>query len=340
MLDGRTRARFRAQQPGLELTLVRRYRQSAERVFAALSVPERIAAWMRVTWLGDPAPLKVGSNFSYRFADSAMDSVGHVTAFEPGRLIAHTWFENMPPAQTVTWRLEPEGEGCLLTLTQATPSHDDGPRNGAGWTMIIGQLDAWLSGETFQPKESWRSLRDRYAQEMGPRATRDGRRFDEDGRPVVRFTRLLDMPVQDAWAWLTEPEKLARWLGDVDVDLRPGGVFRIAFQMEAAWMNGTVLAVEPPRRLSVIWREPWFEADDVVLEFALAPDADGTLLTLTHTFPRGYDPHEYLPGWHEFLDLLEEAIAGHPTPEWSSPERARRWETLKTIYKAVAGAGG
>ena len=64
MLDPHTLARFRTLRPGMELTLSRRYRQPIQRVFAAVSIPERIVAWMGVVWQGDPAPLKVGSNFS------------------------------------------------------------------------------------------------------------------------------------------------------------------------------------------------------------------------------------------------------------------------------------
>jgi uncharacterized protein YndB with AHSA1/START domain len=339
MLDARTVAEFRANKPGMEISLTHRYRQPIEKVFAALSTPERIAAWMGVEWTGAAAPLKPGSSFSYRFKNSDMASLGKVTAYEPPRLIEHTWFENIPPAATVRWALAPDRDGCVLTLTQSYPGKDDGARNGAGWTMIIGQLDAWLAGAPFGPRESWAKLRDRYARSMGPEAVRDGRRRTRDGQPVVEFKRLLRHPVAEVWSWLTQKARLADWLGDVDVDLRPGGVFRIRFAMAPIVMEGTITKVEAPRRLAMIWREPWFENNDVTLAFALEPHTDGTLLTLTHTFPANYDPQEYLPGWHEFMDAVEDAMEGTPFV-WDTPERKQAYATRERVYKSIAAAGG
>jgi uncharacterized protein YndB with AHSA1/START domain len=203
--------------------------------------------------------------------------------------------------------------------------------------MIMGQLDAWLDGEPFKPSETWVQLRDRYVRELGPEAVRDGRRLTVDGKPVVRFKRLLHAAVPEVWAWLTEPGKLIDWLGDVDVELKPSGAYRIRFAMADMTMEGTITEVDPPRRLAMIWREPWFKNDDVILEYDLAPLGDGTLFTLTHTFPADYDPREYLGGWHEFMDAIEDAMGGKPFV-WNTPERKAAYARLNAVYKAVAGA--
>jgi uncharacterized protein YndB with AHSA1/START domain len=339
MLDSQIVARFRTLQPGMELTLTHRYRQPVQKVFDALSIPERIEAWMGVVWTGDPAPLAVGARFSYRFTNSDMASEGRVTALDAPRRIAHTWFENIPPAATLSWALEPDGAGSILTLTQSYPAKDDGPRNGAGWTMVMRQLDAWLAGEAFAPPESWATLRDRYAESMGPEAVRDGRRLTLDGKPGVQFKRLLPYRVDDVWSWLTVREKLADWLGDVDIALKPGGVFRIRFAMAPVVMEGTITAVRAPSHLAMIWREPWFTDDDVTLEFDLEAYGAGTLLTLTHTFPAGYDPQDYLAGWHEFMDAVEDAMGGKPF-FWDTPARKLNYATREKTYKAIAAAGG
>ncbi len=339
MLDVETIARFRALKPGMELSLTRRYRQPMAKLFAVLSTPERIEAWMGVEWLGDPAPLTPGSRFSYRFQNSDLVSEGHVTACDVPHLIAHSWFENIPPAAVVRWALAPDGDGCVLTLTQSYPAQDDATRNAAGWTMIMGQLDAWLEGTPFAPPESWAALRDRYVEALGPEAVRDGRRLTVDGKPVVQFRRVLPQPATEVWSWLTVKEKLGDWLGDVDVDLHPGGVFRIRFAMAPIVMEGTILAIDPPGHFSMIWREPWFKDDDVTLAFDLEPFGDGSLLTLTHTFPANYDPHEYLPGWHEFMDALENAMGGAPFV-WDAPEREPTYAVREQVYKSIQAAGG
>lgn len=340
MLDATTVARFRALKPGMELTLTHRYRQPADKLFAALATPERIEAWMGVEWLGDPAPLALGARFAYRFRNADLVSEGRVLAYEPPRLIAHSWFENIPPAATIRWAIEPDGAGCILTLTQSYPGRDDAARNGAGWTMIIGQLDAWLDGRPFVPPESWLGLRDRYAASFGPEAWRDGRRLTLDGRPAVQFRRLLPLPPAEAWRWLAEPARLRDWLGEVAVEPRTGGAFHIRFALPAgAEMAGTITAIDPPRHLALIWREPWLTADEVTLAFDLEPLGAHTLLTLTHRFPAGYDPCEYLEGWHEFMDALEAAIEGTPLV-WGSAERKQAQQVRARVYRAIAAAGG
>src|SRR5689334_25070086 len=50
-----------------------------------------------------------------------------------------------------------------------------------------------------------------------------------DGRGVVRVEDRLDTDIDDAWSALTDPGRLARWLGRVEGDLEAGGQFRASF---------------------------------------------------------------------------------------------------------------
>jgi uncharacterized protein YndB with AHSA1/START domain len=47
-----------------------------------------------------------------------------------------------------------------------------------------------------------------------------------DGTGVVRLEDRFDTDIEDLWSALTEPRRLARWLGEVEGDLRAGGEFR------------------------------------------------------------------------------------------------------------------
>ena len=47
-----------------------------------------------------------------------------------------------------------------------------------------------------------------------------------DGKGVVRLEDRLDADMHDVWSALTEPGRLARWLGEIEGDLRQGGEFR------------------------------------------------------------------------------------------------------------------
>ena len=50
-----------------------------------------------------------------------------------------------------------------------------------------------------------------------------------EGKAVVRMEDRFQTDVDDMWSAITEPERLARWIAQVDGDLRLGGVFRASF---------------------------------------------------------------------------------------------------------------
>ena len=45
----------------------------------------------------------------------------------------------------------------------------------------------------------------------------------EDGKGIVRMEDHFNTDIDDLWSALTEPSRLARWYGQVEGDLRPGG---------------------------------------------------------------------------------------------------------------------
>src|SRR5215471_8640291 len=49
-----------------------------------------------------------------------------------------------------------------------------------------------------------------------------------DGKGVVRIEDRYDTDIDDLWSALTDPGRLARWFGQVEGDLRPGGEFRLS----------------------------------------------------------------------------------------------------------------
>src|SRR5262245_18019672 len=54
---------------------------------------------------------------------------------------------------------------------------------------------------------------------------------------AVRMEDRFDTDVDDVWSALTDPGRLARWLGEFEGDLRPGGEFRAHFS--ATGWHGT-----------------------------------------------------------------------------------------------------
>jgi uncharacterized protein YndB with AHSA1/START domain len=155
----------------------------------------------------------------------------------------------------------------------------------------------------------------------------------EGDRRGVRFERRYEAAPAEVWSALTEPERMARWLAEAELDLRVGGPYTLRFSdEEGQTAEGEVLALEPERVLELTWKYPG--EPDTVVRFELRPDGDGTLLVLDH---RGLPPSAiagYGAGWHSHLDSLDAHLAGQET-DWSA-----RFAELGPTYEAEAKARG
>jgi uncharacterized protein YndB with AHSA1/START domain len=140
----------------------------------------------------------------------------------------------------------------------------------------------------------------------------------------IRITRIIDAPREDVFRAWTEPEQIRRWWGpgeftcpSAEVDLRPGGSYRLAMQPAAGdpfVVGGTYLEVDPPARLVYTWRWETGPAADgsesrVTVEFNA--EGDRTELVLTHAdFPESHGPAPYQMGWEGGLDKFEALLRG------------------------------
>ena len=97
-----------------------------------------------------------------------------------------------------------------------------------------------------------------------------------DGKGVVRMEDRFDTDIDDLWSALTDPGRLARWLGEVEGDLRLGGEFRARF-FDGWEGTGRVEPCEPPQRLLVVTKHHR-QTDEQVIEAVLAADGDQTIL--------------------------------------------------------------
>ena len=103
----------------------------------------------------------------------------------------------------------------------------------------------------------------------------------------MTYSKTVTLPVSpdDAFALVTEPERLRRWMTvSAYVDLRAGGDFRWTV-VPGAHAAGTVREVEPGRRVVLGWG--WDEgvtppADGSMLTVTIEPAGDGSQVTLVH----------------------------------------------------------
>ena len=97
-----------------DVVFERRIKKPIEKVWAALTIPERIADWFTEAELD----LRLGGHYRLRFAWEDYAISGVIVELEPLRRLAHTWPDKDHPDSVVRYELEPDGDGCRLTLTQ------------------------------------------------------------------------------------------------------------------------------------------------------------------------------------------------------------------------------
>ncbi|KRD41744.1 ATPase [Cellulomonas sp. Root930] len=135
---------------------------------------------------------------------------------------------------------------------------------------------------------------------------------------TVRFERQYATTSDDLWSSVTEPDRLARWLGPVYGDLRVGGRYelRMGDDVDGSPENavGEVLECDPPHRLLVGWRFPGEDESRVALE--IRADGDGAVLVLEHLDLAEAAARGYGGGWHASLDQLDDYAAGRPVRPW------------------------
>jgi uncharacterized protein YndB with AHSA1/START domain len=156
-------------------------------------------------------------------------------------------------------------------------------------------------------------------------------------RRTVRFERVLPGPIERVWAYLTEPDKRARWLAAGPMELRVGGRVALTFHnselspraepppekyadcAEKSGFEGRLTRCEPPRLLSYTWGA----GQDSEVTFELTPRGEDVLLVLTHR--RLGDRATMVSvggGWHTHLGILADRLEGRePRPFWSTHAR-------------------
>jgi uncharacterized protein YndB with AHSA1/START domain len=160
-----------------------------------------------------------------------------------------------------------------------------------------------------------------------------------NGKGIVRMEDRFDTGIDDLWSALTDPGRLARWYGQVEGDLRPGGEFRLHLESDGWDGTGRVEACEPPRRLLVTTRETdesWRKGRgaqpfDAAIEATLTADGDQTILVIE---VRGVPLDKiafYGAGWQIHAENLAAYLAGRERGDTGA-----RWDELVPPYPDLA----
>ena len=155
-----------------------------------------------------------------------------------------------------------------------------------------------------------------------------------DGKGVVRVQDRFDTDIDDLWSAVTDPRRLARWMGEVEGDLRLGGEFRARFFASGWEGTGRVEACEPPRRLLLLTKQPG-QLDEHVIEVTLAADGDQTILVWEE---RGM-PLDHLAAYGAGIQVHAEDLAAHIAGR-ERCDADTRWGELLPAYQDLAANVG
>jgi uncharacterized protein YndB with AHSA1/START domain len=135
----------------------------------------------------------------------------------------------------------------------------------------------------------------------------------------LRLTRALSAPPERVWHAFTDPVALTAWFWPerlapaVQVDLRPGGRYRVDSPGADMAASGEYTSIDAPKRLAFTWQ--WDgEADQTTVTIDFIGTDEGTELVLTHDgFRDDAERDMHVKGWSDCLDRLPGWLAGEPS---------------------------
>ena len=160
----------------------------------------------------------------------------------------------------------------------------------------------------------------------------------------LHLERILPGPIERVWAYLTEPEKRAKWFASGVMPSAVGSAFELLFnnqtlgkagetperfkKYENKTMNSVITRYEPPHALGFTFGIG--ENSSEVL-FELSPHVSGVLLVVKHwklTTQEG--KLSVSAGWHTHLGALVDLLNDNPArPFWP------RYESLEREYQKL-----
>jgi uncharacterized protein YndB with AHSA1/START domain len=152
------------------LVFVRELAHPPEKVWAALTEPEQIAAWAPYTadrdldTIGDATLTMIDG-------DDAVDLAATVRRADAPKVLEYSWGDDV-----LQWQLEPRepaGAGTRLTLRHTVEKRDLVPMVASGWHLCLVVAERLLDGEPIAPirgqdalRYGWADLRDKYAERL------------------------------------------------------------------------------------------------------------------------------------------------------------------------------
>jgi uncharacterized protein YndB with AHSA1/START domain len=155
--------------PRWRLRFVRRLAHPQEKVWRAVTEKEHLEAWFPGRIIGD---WEVGSPLRFESRAGHHEGFdGEVLAFEPMSLVEFRWGPDV-----IRIEVQPQGSGCVLTLTDAIEEIGKAARDGAGWHTCLDMLECEIAGteRTWTVEDRWAEVHPDYVNKFGAAAATIG----------------------------------------------------------------------------------------------------------------------------------------------------------------------
>jgi len=293
---------------GFQVRFERHFEHSIEKVWDAITNPEKLKYWFTDIDL----ELKAGGKMTVYFRDQAKTaSYGKIIAVEKPNRLVWTWEH-----EQAVWELSSEGPNkCRVVMTYSKLEDGFAEKAPAGFHLLFDRLAFALDGGTtifpFGTEDvnpEFEPLRETYEKIVFadyPELLRL--------KPVI-VEKTVNAPVERVWRALTDKADMKKWYFDLS-DFRPEPGFEFSFagqghKGQKYIHHCRITEAVPNRKLVYTWKYEGYSGESVVT-FELTPEGSSTKVKLTHTglgtFPANnpdFDRSSFNQGWSELIGKL------------------------------------
>jgi len=286
------------------LRVERHFSHPPEKVWRALTESDHLSAWF-------PSDVEmehqVGGTVRFVFREGeAPPSEGVVEAFDPPRVLAYTWFDDL-----LRYELHAHGgDACRMVFTHTFDDRAGAASFASGWQLCFDGLEQSLDGRPVDVEPDTGALHEAYVTQLGlDRGTAE----DTPDGWRVRFERQLTRPGEEIWARL----------GAAGTDTPiVGGRVPVGFQVEDL-AAGVITEVDAPGLLEYEWLSDGRPGGRVRWELAQGTGHGARLMLLhTGTGDRPEVRDIALTAWRDHIERLAGTLLSPVAPPPAEPRGA------------------
>jgi uncharacterized protein YndB with AHSA1/START domain len=293
---------------GFQVRFEREFRHSIDKVWQAITDPEKLKYWFTDIDL----ELKAGGKMTVYFRDKdKSSSQGKIIAVEKPHRFVWTWEH-----EQAVWELFSEGANrCRVILTYSKLEENFAEKAPAGFHLLLDRLaDALEGSQKIHPFGTEEGMPEfRPIQEMYEKAVFADYPELLRKKPIV-VEKSVKAPVERVWKALTDKDQMKQWFFDLSA-FRPEVGFEFLFagkgQKGQEYMHRCKIAgVVPLKKLAFTWAYEGYPGESIVT-FELTSLENTTMVKLTHeglaSFPADqpdFDRSSFNAGWNELVGKL------------------------------------